>query len=203
MPLAPSLLPQLPTGPVARANSPLSSLPDSTINSNLSDSVLEKWQETAAMIIANRTVGDSAALTALGDALMANGWLDAAHVWCVLPTLDTLRRRLTCSSQLPPFAGYFPPRWRWHARDAHLPPRHDDAHDEQHRRHRPREHQAHRARRIRLLALAYRQGSGAFLGLPSSSGFPSASCNLPRRRRSRFAGAQVGCSRFPTPGFAH
>jgi hypothetical protein len=51
------------------------------MNSNLSESVLEKWQETAAMIIANRTLGDSAALTALGDALMANGWLDAAHVW--------------------------------------------------------------------------------------------------------------------------
>lgn len=82
--LAPSLvpMPSLPSGmPVARSNSPLPGTQDKPVNRNLSQSVLEKWQETVAMIIANRTVGDSAALTALGDALLANGWLDAAHVW--------------------------------------------------------------------------------------------------------------------------
>ncbi|ORY64606.1 Sec23-binding domain of Sec16-domain-containing protein, partial [Leucosporidium creatinivorum] len=51
---------------------------------------LEKWQETVAMIIANRTAGDSAALTALGDALAANGWLDAAHVCYLLSPATSL-----------------------------------------------------------------------------------------------------------------
>ncbi|GAA6060928.1 hypothetical protein JCM10212_003836 [Sporobolomyces blumeae] len=49
-------------------------------NFTLSDSNLEKWRDTVGMIVANRTAGDSAALTALGDALAANGWIEAAHV---------------------------------------------------------------------------------------------------------------------------
>lgn len=43
--------------------------------------VLSKWTETAATIISNTTTGDSAAMTALGDRLVANGWPEAAHAW--------------------------------------------------------------------------------------------------------------------------
>lgn len=42
---------------------------------------LSKWQDTAAMIIANRAMGDSQALTSLGDVLAANHWYGAAHAW--------------------------------------------------------------------------------------------------------------------------
>lgn len=57
--------------------------PDVNSKNSLSIEVLAKWQETAALIIANRTAGDSAALTALGDTLASNDQLDAAHVWFV------------------------------------------------------------------------------------------------------------------------
>lgn len=50
-------------------------------NGRMSQQALDKWQETVGMIVANRTAGDSAALTSLGDALLANGRIDAAHVW--------------------------------------------------------------------------------------------------------------------------
>lgn len=76
--LALPLLAVTPAGGIPRAPTPVSSEPPAT---NLPDSVLAKWQETVALIVANRTVGDSAALSALGDTLKANGWLDAAHVW--------------------------------------------------------------------------------------------------------------------------
>lgn len=59
----------------------------------MSKEALEKWQETVGMIVANRTAGDSAALTSLGDALLANGRIDAAHVWCVwLPAILAVLR---------------------------------------------------------------------------------------------------------------
>lgn len=57
--------------------------PTSQERQPLPPSTLAKWQETVGMIVANRTAGDSAALTSLGDALAANGWTDAAHVWYV------------------------------------------------------------------------------------------------------------------------
>ncbi|KAG8849805.1 hypothetical protein FRB96_000628 [Tulasnella sp. 330] len=46
--------------------------------------VLSKWPETAATIKSNTTTGDSAAMTALGDALMRNKWPEAAHAWYVV-----------------------------------------------------------------------------------------------------------------------
>ena len=55
--------------------------PDVHSSNLLPREVLAKWQETAALIIANRTAGDSAALTALGDTLASNDQLDAAHIW--------------------------------------------------------------------------------------------------------------------------
>lgn len=49
----------------------------------MSQVAIDKWHETVGMIVANRTAGDSTALTSLGDALLANGRVDAAHVWSV------------------------------------------------------------------------------------------------------------------------
>ncbi|KAK9766027.1 hypothetical protein K7432_005196 [Basidiobolus ranarum] len=45
---------------------------------------LSKWRETVAMILANRTAGDSMALTSLGDLLRSHGWTNAAHVCYLL-----------------------------------------------------------------------------------------------------------------------
>ncbi|CAO1627606.1 unnamed protein product [Sympodiomycopsis kandeliae] len=42
------------------------------------------WKQSAAMIIANRCAGDSAALTAMGDGLATQGWQEAAHVCYLL-----------------------------------------------------------------------------------------------------------------------
>ncbi|GAA5978058.1 hypothetical protein JCM5350_007383 [Sporobolomyces pararoseus] len=53
-------------------------------------STLESWRDTVGMIVANRTAGDSAALTALGDALASNGWTEAAHVCYLLSPQTSL-----------------------------------------------------------------------------------------------------------------
>lgn len=47
-----------------------------------------EWRRSAAMIMANRTSGDMACLTAIGDGLRLAGWLEAAHV-CYLLSLST------------------------------------------------------------------------------------------------------------------
>ncbi|KAM0752348.1 hypothetical protein T439DRAFT_324423 [Meredithblackwellia eburnea MCA 4105] len=76
----PAIIPRSPTPIISEPN-----------NINLSPDILVKWQETVALIIANRSAGDSAALTALGDTLKVNGWLDAAHVCYLLsPTTSLL-----------------------------------------------------------------------------------------------------------------
>ena len=47
--------------------------------------ILAKWAETAAMIISSPLTSEaSSALTALGDQLNANQWVEAAHAWYVL-----------------------------------------------------------------------------------------------------------------------
>ena len=46
--------------------------------------ILKKWPETAAMLIPGPSVTEcSAALLALGDCLLANGFVEAAHAWYV------------------------------------------------------------------------------------------------------------------------
>ncbi|BGO91738.1 hypothetical protein NBRC10512_006220 [Rhodotorula toruloides] len=60
----------------------------------LPSSTLAKWQETVGMIVSNRTAGDSAALTSLGDALAAHGWTDAAHVCYLLSPQTSLAQGL-------------------------------------------------------------------------------------------------------------
>lgn len=45
---------------------------------------LANWREVIAMLISNRSLNDTEALIALGDALVAQGWIGAGHCWCVL-----------------------------------------------------------------------------------------------------------------------
>lgn len=58
--------------------------------SKLSDSTLATWRDTVGMIVSNRTAGDSAALTALGDALASNDEIEAAHVCYLLSPQTSL-----------------------------------------------------------------------------------------------------------------
>lgn len=72
--------------PISRATTPISAgFVNSALTQDAPEAILEQWQETAAMIVANRFLGDSPAMTlsALGDTLLANDWIDAAHVWYV------------------------------------------------------------------------------------------------------------------------
>ena len=59
--------------------------------------VLNKWSSTAAMLIPGPSVSESsAALLALGDCLLANNLVEAAHAWYVslrvaqIPVLELL-----------------------------------------------------------------------------------------------------------------
>jgi len=52
------------------------------VATNVPAEVLAKWAETVAMMISNSASPEtSAALTALGDHLSANQWIEAAHAW--------------------------------------------------------------------------------------------------------------------------
>lgn len=56
--------------------------PDKTANIPVES--LSKWPETAAVMVSSPMAPDtSAALTALGDYLVSNGWIEAAHAWQV------------------------------------------------------------------------------------------------------------------------
>ena len=60
------------------------SIPKLSIPTNVSPEVLANWPETAATIVSNSVGGEhSSSLTALGDCLLSNNWIEAAHVWCV------------------------------------------------------------------------------------------------------------------------
>lgn len=51
-------------------------------SANVPVEVLAKWAETVAMMISNPVSPEtSAALTALGDHLSVNHWIEAAHAW--------------------------------------------------------------------------------------------------------------------------
>jgi hypothetical protein len=41
----------------------------------------DQWKELLASTIANQPFGDSSATTALGDYLLTNNWVEAAHCW--------------------------------------------------------------------------------------------------------------------------
>jgi hypothetical protein len=73
-----ALPPALQATPVS-PNFPLPSL-----TAHIPDQILSKWSETAATILSNTNGGDnSQVLTALGDYLISNSWIEAAHVWYV------------------------------------------------------------------------------------------------------------------------
>ncbi|GAA5903248.1 hypothetical protein JCM5296_001217 [Sporobolomyces johnsonii] len=59
-----------------------------------SQATLDKWCDTVGMIVANRTAGDSAVLTALGDGLASNGWIEAAHICYLLSPQTSLANGL-------------------------------------------------------------------------------------------------------------
>ena len=60
--------------------SPNFPLPSTTANIPIES--LSKWPETAAVMVSSPMAPDtSAALTALGDCLVSNGWVEAAHAW--------------------------------------------------------------------------------------------------------------------------
>ncbi|CEI87060.1 hypothetical protein RMCBS344292_01480 [Rhizopus microsporus] len=51
---------------------------------------LSRWRDTVAIILANRTLRDSEALTALGDIMKEHGWIDAAHICYLLSPQTTI-----------------------------------------------------------------------------------------------------------------
>ncbi|KZO95287.1 hypothetical protein CALVIDRAFT_483144 [Calocera viscosa TUFC12733] len=58
--------------------------PQPALASNIPDQSLQKWREAAATILSNQSPGSSAALTQLGDYLIMNNWVEAAHVCYLL-----------------------------------------------------------------------------------------------------------------------
>lgn len=68
------------------AATPLSaSFPPTLPPLQLPKDILAKWKETAGMILSGTLTNESSsALTALGDQLVANSWIEAAHVWYVV-----------------------------------------------------------------------------------------------------------------------
>ncbi|THH33921.1 hypothetical protein EUX98_g247 [Antrodiella citrinella] len=71
---------------------PLSpNFPHSNSGSAIPQEVLSKWSQTAAMIFSNpMTTEASSALTALGDQLSTNNWIEAAHVCYLLSPQTSL-----------------------------------------------------------------------------------------------------------------
>ncbi|KAI7905880.1 Sec23-binding domain of Sec16-domain-containing protein [Cokeromyces recurvatus] len=55
-----------------------------TVTPPVDPSQLIKWRHTLAIILANRTVRDLDALTALGDIMKEQGWIEAAHICYLL-----------------------------------------------------------------------------------------------------------------------
>ncbi|KAK9687777.1 hypothetical protein K7432_014656 [Basidiobolus ranarum] len=59
---------------------------------------LTKWRETIAMILANRTPGDTLALTSFGDLLRSQGWIYAAHICYLLSPQSSVHSGLDTPS---------------------------------------------------------------------------------------------------------
>lgn len=56
--------------------------PAATAAAGIPTESLSKWPEAAAsMIMSPMTPDTSSALTALGDYLISNGWVEGAHAW--------------------------------------------------------------------------------------------------------------------------
>lgn len=50
----------------------------------ISSSSLGQWRDTLVMILSNRTSGDQTAISSLGDLLLKEGWVEAAHICYLL-----------------------------------------------------------------------------------------------------------------------
>ncbi|KAG0200432.1 vesicle coat component [Mortierella sp. GBA30] len=50
----------------------------------VSSASLGQWRDTLVMILSNRTSGDQTAISSLGDLLMKEGWVEAAHICYLL-----------------------------------------------------------------------------------------------------------------------
>lgn len=73
---------QLPTTAISHITPMSPNFPPPAITANIPVESLSKWPETAAVMVCSPMVPDtSAALTALGDYLISNRWVEAAHAW--------------------------------------------------------------------------------------------------------------------------
>ena len=77
---------------------------------------LSKWVDTVAMMISSPLPSEtSIALTAFGDQLLANNWVQAAHTWCVFSPIE---RFIIVTSLI---AIYYHPKHRlWAVLEVHL-----------------------------------------------------------------------------------
>ena len=84
--------------------------PKTLPTSAVAPEVLAKWPEIAATIVSNSNSGDHAsALSALGDFLAADGWIEAAHVW-----YDTILMVYVCDAADIPLVAIY-----WHLKAPH------------------------------------------------------------------------------------
>ena len=68
--------------PTPLGTTPMSSSFPGNAPANIPAEVLAKWPETVAMMMHNLTSSEtSSALSAIGDHLSANQWIEAAHIW--------------------------------------------------------------------------------------------------------------------------
>jgi COPII coat assembly protein SEC16 len=73
---------QVPTPAISHISPMSPNFPSPSITANIPIESLAKWPETAAVMVSSPMVPDtSAALTALGDYMVSNGWVEAAHAW--------------------------------------------------------------------------------------------------------------------------
>ncbi|KAF9518189.1 hypothetical protein BS47DRAFT_324942 [Hydnum rufescens UP504] len=80
----------LPTSQTVQPTPLSPSLPKLSAPTNISPDILAKWSETVATIVSNPAAGEySSSLTALGDCLLSNNWVEAAHVCYLLSPLTS------------------------------------------------------------------------------------------------------------------
>jgi COPII coat assembly protein SEC16 len=108
-----------PAPPTSLGVTPITPSFPSNVPTNIPMEVLVKWSETVAMMISNSTSPEtSTALTAIGDHLSANQWMEAAHVWYGSTSRPHLHHESShVRLQLPVISTDFPVRWTRTSRD--------------------------------------------------------------------------------------
>ena len=89
-----------PPPPTPLGVTPISPNFPGNVPTNVPPEVLASWPETVAMMISDSASPETAALTALGDHLIANKWIEAAHVWYGVTLAFTYVRTLICVSAI-------------------------------------------------------------------------------------------------------